>query len=350
VIPGMEYAVPFAARLAQRYRVPGAGPAAADVLRDKAALRAVTGAAGIANPRSRPVDGPGAVRAFMAEEGGPVVLKPANRQGSLGTRILFDRDEVDEAWAECVVQDEGALVPRRGLPLRMLVEQYVEGDELSVEMVVRDGVPVFANVTSKVLFPGPRPVERGHVVPAELPAGQRQLLIGQTERVLEAVGFGTGFVHCEWILSGGTPVLVECAGRLPGDGIVELITRAWQLDAVGLYLSVMNGRALPAGLPHHPSRGAAVWFLHAEPGLVEGVDGVDLAASVPGVVGVVVTLQRGSQVRKLRSSGERVGAVTACAATAPEALRSAQQAAAAIKVTTSATAPDPGCLLAMDRR
>src|SRR5262249_26784809 len=98
VIPGVEYAVPFAARLAERYGVPGAGFGAAQVLRDKSLLRIVTGAAGIANPQSRPVDGPETVRAFMAEHGGPIVLKPANRQASIGTKIVFDPDEIELAW------------------------------------------------------------------------------------------------------------------------------------------------------------------------------------------------------------------------------------------------------------
>jgi len=169
VLPGVEYAVPFAARLAERYGVPGAGFGAAQVLRDKALLRTVTRAAGIANPRSQAVDGPDEVRAFMAEQGGPVILKPANRQASVGTKILFDPAEIDQAWTECTQQDEGVFVPGRGMPLRMLVEQYVEGDEYSVEMVVRDGERLFGNVTAKTVYPGPRPVELGHTVPADLP-------------------------------------------------------------------------------------------------------------------------------------------------------------------------------------
>jgi hypothetical protein len=50
IVPLVEYATPFAARLAERYGLPGAGVGAAQILRDKALLRRVSGAAGIANP------------------------------------------------------------------------------------------------------------------------------------------------------------------------------------------------------------------------------------------------------------------------------------------------------------
>src|SRR5581483_7293543 len=93
VIPFAEYGVPFAARLAERCRVPGAGYGAARLLRDKHRQRQVTAAAGIPNPESVPVAGPDEVRKFMTDIGGPVVLKPANRQGAVGTKILRDPAE-----------------------------------------------------------------------------------------------------------------------------------------------------------------------------------------------------------------------------------------------------------------
>lgn len=334
VIPGMEYAVPFTARLAERYRVPGAGLGAAQILRDKSQVRTVTGAAGIANPVSRAVGGPAELRAFMAEQDGPVVLKPANRQASVGTMILHDVAEADAAWAECVVQDEGFVVPGRGLPLRMIAEQYVSGAEFSVEMMVRAGEPVFGNVTGKVLYPGPRPVELGHLVPAEIPTELTQRLLAETAAVLAAVGFGTGFAHCEWIVPpDGTPYLVECAGRMPGDGIIELIQRAWRFDIVEEYIRMMRGLPLRQPLPERAPAGAAVWFLHVEPGEVLSVDGVAAAQAVPDVVTVSVTAKPGGRVNELRSSWDRIALVTACSATPSEALERAKQAIAQISVT-----------------
>ncbi|MEA2189526.1 MAG: hypothetical protein QOK16_4537 [Solirubrobacteraceae bacterium] len=346
IVPVLEYAVPFAARLAERYGMPGAGARAAELLCDKHLLRQVAGAAGIANPRSLAVNGPDEVFEFMRQHGGPVVLKPANRQASVGTRVLRELAEVQSAWQECIAQDEGIFVPDRPRPLRMLVEQFVEGDEFSVELVVRDGEGLFCNVTGKVLFPGTRPVEQAHTVPASIPPALTALLRGETLRVLEAVGFHTGFAHCEWIVSGGVPHLVECAGRMPGDSIVPLIMRAWQADVVEWFLTVMRGQALEQTLPTHAPGGAAAWFLHTPPGEVVSVRGLEDARSMEGVTSAEVSVQPGDRTFELRSSWDRVGCVLTAAASADAALELARRAAdsIAIDVITDSgpvTAPEP---------
>lgn len=331
VFPLVEYATPFAARLAERYGRPGAGGRAARIMRDKSELRAVTRAAGVPNPRSGPVRSPAEVRAFLAAYPGAIVLKPANRQASLGTLVLTDPAQVDAAWAECTAMDEGGLVPERSLPLRMLAEQYLHGPEYSVEMLVRDGVPVFTNITAKSLYPGPHPVEAGHVVPADLPAGAADALRDSTVRVLRATGFGTGIVHCEWILHGGVPYLVECAGRFPGDGIAELIERAYPIPLIQHYYTVMRG-GRPSCVTDRAEGAAAVRFLKAEPGVVTAIEGVAEAEALPGVVRVSLAVRPGDRVRALRSSWDRVGSVLVHAADPGEAEKQAVIAADRVRI------------------
>lgn len=332
ILPGVEYAVPFAARLAERYGLPGAGFGAASLLSDKALLRSVTREADVANPRSARVSTPADVREFMRACDGPVVLKPANRQASVGTQILYDGAEIDSAWVDCTQQDEGVCAPDRPRPLLMLCEQFVAGDEFSVEMLVRDGQPLFANITEKHLFPGPRPIELGHAIPAAIAAPLADLLTAQTRRVLDAVGFGSGFAHCEWIVTDGVPVLVECAGRMPGDMIVPMIDAAWKTDMVGAFVAVMRGDGTDTPLPQRPAAGSAVVFLRAQPGEVVGVRGVEAARAIDGVNSVSINVQPGDRTNDLRSSWDRVGYVDATASHAALALTIARRAAALISI------------------
>jgi biotin carboxylase/MFS family permease len=331
IIPAIEYATPFAARLAERYGLPGAGLDAALTMRDKAQLRRVSTAAGIPGPESATVDGPAGVLAFMRERPGPVVLKPANRQASVGTRVIHHAAEVEPAWADCVAQDEGIFVPDRPMELRMLVERYVNGPEYSVEMLVRDGEALFVNVTEKRLFPGPCPVELAHAVPAGIPPDLATKLTEQTARVLDAVSFRTGIVHCEWIVSGGVAYLVECAGRLAGDGILDIIERAYPVPLLRAYYAVMKGEP-PPELPQEAGHGAAVWFLTGGPGVVKNVRGVEEARQAEGVFLVDVVAKEGDELTGLRHSWDRVGVVMTSADTAAEALRLAEAAAALIQI------------------
>ncbi|WNV85221.1 ATP-grasp domain-containing protein [Umezawaea sp. Da 62-37] len=333
VIPLVEYATSFAARLAERLGIPGASSGAAALLRDKPLLRRATRAAGIANPVCREVDSPGAVREFMAEHHGPVILKPTNRQAAVGIRVLHEPGEVDEAWAVCVVHDEGIFVPDRPMPLRMLVETYVHGHEYSVEMLVRDGEPLFANVTDKMLFPGPYPVERGHVVPAAIGPDLRALLAERTTDVLRATGFGTGVVHCEWIVRDDTPFLVECAGRLPGDGIAELLERAYGFSLGRAYFALMRGDDVPA-LPTEAARTAVVCFNDAVPGTITAITDLDQIRALPGVVSSSKGVSVGDTVRELHSSWDRLALVMTCAPTAHEAVLLAEKAIGQLQIDT----------------
>lgn len=342
ILPGVEYAVPFAARLAERYGVAGATLGAASILSDKALLRTVTRAAGIPNPRSEHVHGPDDVRAFMAACDGPIVLKPANRQASVGTQVVDDPETIDDVWRECTQQDEGIYAPDREKPLVMLAEQFVAGDEYSVELLVAGGEPLFANVTEKHLFAGPRPIELGHAVPAPISLALTEQLVAQTRGVLDAVGFDSGFVHCEWIVMAGVPYLVECAGRMPGDLIVPMIDQAWHTDMVGAFATVMRGE-LPPPLPTAAPAGSGVCFVAADPGEVVSVGGVEAARALDGVKSADVLVAPGDRVNELRSSWDRVGWVNAVAATPHDALELARRAAALITVDvlTDRLAPDP---------
>ncbi|MEV4558540.1 ATP-grasp domain-containing protein [Kitasatospora sp. NPDC049285] len=337
VIPAVEYAVPFAARLAERYGLPGASLGAAQLLRDKHLLRTVAAAAGIANPASEPVRSAAELADFLARHPGPAVLKPANRQASVGTRVVGSPEEAEEAWAFGQVQDEGVFVPDRPIEGAMLAERFVSGPEFSVEMLVAGGRPVFANSTGKVLYPGPYPIEAGHTVPADLPEEQRKLLVTETERLAAAVGFGDGVLHCEWILEDGVPVLVECAGRLPGDSITDLIEAAYPVALVRAYFALMSGEPFDP-LPERAERATAARFLAPDgPGTVSAVHGLDEAAAAEGVQLAVVGVGAGHRTGGLRSSWDRVGIVTTLADTPAEARRLADAAAALVRIALDTT-------------
>jgi biotin carboxylase len=219
------------------------------------------------------------------------------------------------------------------MELRMLAEHFVDGAEYSVEMLLRGGAELFSNITGKRLFPGPRPVESAHVVPAEIAPATAAQLTGQTLRLLRAIGFRDGIVHCEWIVSDGEPYLVECAGRMAGDGIIELIENAYAVELKRDYVAVMKGEPLPdAPLPRHAARAAAARFMTIEPGTVTAVRGVEDAAKAEGVVMCDVSVAPGDRCDGLRCSWDRVADLMVTAATSAEALRLADAAAAMIEI------------------
>jgi biotin carboxylase len=331
VVPGVEYAVPAAAALAERLGLPGATWRAAGTLRDKLALREVASRGGVPCPDWREIHGPADVVSFAGS--GPVVIKPADRQASVGVQLLDDARGAHEAWAAMIAAGETTQVPDRALRWRHMAERRLFGREYSIEALVRDGELLFHNITEKEVVGGRHPVELGHCLPGTL-GGAADDALREMRRLVAAVGFRTGMLHAEWMLTAGGPVLIECAGRAPGDRIPQLIDLAYETTLFAQYLDLMAGR--PVAPPRSGRRGAAIRFLSAARGTVFDVTGADRAAAMDGVHEVAVSVRRGDVVGPLQSSWDRCGHVIA---TAPDAAGAhaharAAEAAAAIRIAT----------------
>ena len=336
VVPGVEYGVGAASIVATSLGLPGAGLLAGVVLRDKYRQRLLAADAGLRNPEFRLVSTPAEVEDFMAGRGS-CVLKPTSRQASLGVQILTTPEEVADAWRRSALLDEGAAAPDRGVESRLLVERAVLGAEFSVEMLVAGGVPCFANVTAKEVLGGRYPIECGHVVPAPVAPDLAAGLVEATGRFARAGYFGCGVLHAEWIVDGEGWVLVECAGRLPGDEICGLIDAAYGFRFAEAYLHCLMGEQ--PDCPASPARAAAIRFLGAPEGRVGSVGGEEAARAHPGVIDVSVEVASGDSVRAPRSSWDRLGHVIAVAEGPEEARRAAREACELITVAVGDPAP-----------
>ncbi|WP_306334504.1 ATP-grasp domain-containing protein [Streptomyces sp. KL118A] len=332
VVPGLEYAVPAAAALAEKLGLPGATESAAQALRDKVRLREVCDAGGVRGPRWREVHGPEDIIDFAAE--GPVVVKPANRQASVGVQLLdsVDAASAARAWERTSSAAEYEQVPDRHLRWRFLAEERLRGPEFSVEALVRQGEIIFHNITAKTVIPGPYPVELGHLLPAPVDRDTQGAFEAAMRALVAATGYRTGILHAEWILTASGPALVECAGRCPGDYLIDLNDLAYGTRIRVALIDLLAGR--PVSLPRTAHLTSAIRFLAAEPGTVTEVAGTDAARALPGVRTVEVDVEAGQEVRPWASSWDRAGHVIATGPDADSARRRVLDADAAIRITT----------------
>jgi biotin carboxylase len=335
-IPAFEYGVVAAAALAQAWCLPGAGLGAARTLRDKGLLRQAASVAGIAQPEWRLAGDVQAVAEFRAKHGGWCVLKPADCQASVGVQVIGPDTDLPSAWAETMAADEPAMRCRRASPARLLVEQLLEGPEISVEALVDRGEIVFMNVTAKQVLPGRNPIELGHTVPAAVSEAAAKRLDESMRDLVAATGFLSGFLHAEWFLVDGEfPHLVECAGRMAGDRIPTLIDLAYGGSLTADLLAVLTGHGDSVKRDRQPRRGASIRFLVAEPGTVRAITGVAQAQSMTGVLQVDMTTAVGASVNRVTSSWERLGLVMAMGADGTQSAHRADAAAAAIGIHTT---------------
>ncbi|WP_405436811.1 ATP-grasp domain-containing protein [Streptomyces avidinii] len=303
-----DFYVPAAARIAQWLGLPGNPPEAVAVCRDKSALRERLRTAGVRQPRYALVREPDGAAAAVARTGLPCVVKPADDSGSTNVLLCADEAEVRAQIKRILAIDTNV----RGMPTArtVLVEEYLEAPEYSVEMFSQDGQAVCVGITAKSVTATPYFVEHRHLFPAPLPATTAQQITETVTAALDAAGIRLGATHTEVKLTTDGPALIEINPRPAGGMIPELIRLATGVDLLGEQLRAALG--LPPHLKAEEAGHAGIQFLLADTdGTLTSAHGARAAAAVDGVESVLVTAAPGTPVRRPRSASDRLGHVIA---------------------------------------
>ncbi|WP_405814323.1 ATP-grasp domain-containing protein [Streptomyces sp. NBC_01390] len=165
----------------------------------------------------------------------PAVLKPAAAAGSIGV-IRIDRPE--ELPAAFAFASAGARRSREDSGV--LVEEYLDGPEVSVECVTHRGTTTAVAVTRKRLGPAPYFDETGHTVDAADPLLAK--VAPTAAAAIQALGITDGVQHVEIRLVGGRPRLIEVNARLGGDMIGHLVHLATGVDLARAAADTACGR------------------------------------------------------------------------------------------------------------
>lgn len=214
VLTHWEPLVMLAARMRERWGVPGMSVEAARRFRDKELMKARLREVGLRVPRSRRVRSAAEARGAAEEIGFPLVLKPIAGAGCADTYALGGKTELEEA------------LRLMGNVAEASCEEYVEGDELTFDTICLRGRPVMENVSrylpkpleaSKVEWLSPMSVSVRDLARPDLASG---IALGRA--VIDALGVDDGFTHMEWYRTpSGEAVFGEIACRAGGAGLVD---------------------------------------------------------------------------------------------------------------------------------
>jgi biotin carboxylase len=298
-------------------------PETVALVHDKHLMRARLSESGLDSTAHALAAGEDDVRSFLRAHGGSCVVKPVAGLGSAGVALVRAEADAPGAWARASGNHQG--IPDAGV----IVEQFHEGEQFSVEAFTEAGEHVIVSVTRKFSDPVTF-VELGHVAPAALAPEQRKEVETFAVRVLDAIGVEFGATHTEIVLSPAGPRLIETHVRFGGDEIPELTLDATNVDLADCIVrqtlgdSVLPGIRATLAEPREPVC-SAIWFA-AVPGAgtLEEVSGVSEARDTPGVTAVQVLASPGTELGGLQSSDSRVAYVRARGTTPEEALTAAR--------------------------
>ncbi|WP_413798011.1 ATP-grasp domain-containing protein [Streptomyces iranensis] len=309
VITSCDYYLPTAARIADRLGLPGPSAEAVRNACRKDATRRVLEAAGVAGPRYAVC----ADWAHTAEAahgiGYPLVVKPVDLCAGMYVRRVEDERELLDAFRALA----GFPVNARG-QLRspvVLLEELLDGPEVSVETVSFGGAAEVVGVTDKSVGGAPAFIETGHMFPAALAPEDTEAVCETALLALKGLGLDGVVAHTEIKLTAAGPRVVEVNPRPAGNRITELVRHVTGIDLAAACVDVSLGRRpdlrrLDTGL-----RSAAIGFLVPDTaGTLVSIEGGDAMREEPDVLEVRFA-EPGKQVAAAGSNNEYLGHVMA---------------------------------------
>jgi len=236
--------------------------------------------------------------------GYPLALKIGKGSGSRGIYRVETDAELRDAFACCrMIEPAGAL----------LIEEWIEGDEVSVEGYCTDGEPHIVAITDKSVFPGRFPVESGHCQPSHHSTSTQAQIVRAVVQGVQALELTWCMFHAEVKLSREGPRLIEIGGRLGGDRIATHLTPlSTGVRMVRAAILLAFGERVEA--PHLFKRGSCIRYFDVQrTGVLRSFRGLRSLYSMRGLEMVYPAserngiLKQGFQIHPIRSSLDRFG-------------------------------------------
>lgn len=154
----------------------------------------------------------------------PCIVKPSDNSGSRGITFIENKDQISLAYEyakNCSSEDI------------VLVEEYMYGEEVSVEVFVENNIVNIVQITDKITSGAPHFVEMGHTQPSSLSLKIQNEIKTVTEKAVKAIGICGGPVHVELKITQSGVKVVELGARLGGDFIAtDLVLASTGVDMV----------------------------------------------------------------------------------------------------------------------
>ncbi|MGB6127792.1 MAG: ATP-grasp domain-containing protein [Psychrilyobacter sp.] len=186
----------------------------------------------------------------------PMIVKPIDRSGSRGINKVEKEEELEAAIKnskQVSFLDD------------VLIEEYIEGKEYSIETISQNGKHQILQITEKFTTGSPNFIELGHLQPARISNESKTKVIEIIIASLEALGIVNGASHSEVKINDGKIKIIEIAGRMGGDFIgQDMVKLSTGIDFLKLTLDVALGNKLEKNIKPSLDDNSVVKFIFDE--------------------------------------------------------------------------------------
>ena len=240
----------------------------------------------------------------------PMVIKPVDAYSSRGVRKVWNREELTQYFTEA------AQISRTG---GVLVEEFVSGEEISVDVYVEGGVAKLLCVSNseKITDDGRFIIFRGRY-----PVFVSDEVMGKIQKVAQQIADAFGLVDSpmliQMICDGKDVSVLEFCSRTGGNMKYLLIKRACGFDVIKAVIDLTLGEKPHVELSAPEAKYIVNDFIYCQPGVFDRLDGFDKLMEEGVLTDYKLLRPRGMQVRGVTSSSDRIAGFTVIADTLEE--------------------------------
>ena len=295
ILPLTDTHVQATAFAAQELGLKSAGIKASILSTNKSYQRTVFKLNSIKVPKYNVVDLETMDEAMLEKLEYPKVFKPVNKYGSIGVKIINNKSEAMEHINNLKYYSNVCLI-----------EEYIVGQEVSIESVVQNKKIEFVNITKKYLGKLPLFIEESHLVPYDtIDSSIKDQLYELNEKVISVLGVEDSLVHLEAKIDGNEVVVMEVAVRMPGDRIMDLIEISTGVNLYDCAVKLALGEKVNCKRSKHLYSQVLVFVASSRNN--KKIDGLEDIDKMPETVMTGLLKQPGEYINKLESSFDRVG-------------------------------------------
>lgn len=255
------------------------------------------------------------------------ILKPSRNSGSRGIAKVsrdMDKGAFNRAYDEAL---------RESRDHSVLIEQFIEGPEFSIEMIVWQGEIHVLTVTDKKTTGAPHFVELGHNQLSCFSDAEVETLKAAAVAGVRALGVNNCACHAEAKLMNGKAYLMEVGARLGGDFIsTELTHLSTGIDMVAAAIDVALGVEPDLSAKEEP-KGVCIRYFCPKPGKLVSISNTEVLNN-PHVYLWEIYPKEGDVIPAVTSSLCRSGHVIVTEKTPQKAIELAERLIESVKFET----------------
>lgn len=242
---------------------------------------------------------------------GKKIVKPVDSSGSRGIFLLENNNDIASAYEHAMENSRTNTI---------LVEEYMEGDEVSVETMTVEGETYVLSITDKITTGAPHFIEHAHKIQSNKNEEIKSQITQVAIQANKALSIKTGPSHTEIMVTSEGPKIVEIGARLGGDFITShLVKYATGIDVLEAYLKQSVNEPLNS-LEDKLHKGCAVRFIQSKPGILTKAYIPENVKNHPQVIEVGFTANIGDKLGEANSSTSRIGHIICQANNSEQAL------------------------------